>query len=243
GLVVVDVDYPELVDEKAPWLWAELFSTASQTTRDNEPRRVHAFFDAGEMAYSNSTGAFKGIGVDIRGGGYVVLAPSEHPKKAEGGKYTIRGGYIAPLPDRLKWGLRLVGDYSEAVSSEELVAFCERHDTGDNLALLDGHLDRFEQLITNGESRHTSMVKTAAHALTDAARGFYPAGVAMERLHDALEAALPDRNASAEFLSIAQWAVANVKEDPREEGARPRPSVDISNVYSAMPDLAAALNR
>src|SRR5690606_32261238 len=95
----------------------------------------------------------------------------------------------------------------------------------------------------NGESRHTSMVKTAAHALTDAARGFYPAGIAMERLHDALEAALPDRNASAEFLSIAQWAVANVKEDPREEGARPRPSVDISNVYSAMPDLAAALNR
>ncbi|PND54349.1 hypothetical protein CRM90_28465 [Mycobacterium sp. ENV421] len=85
GLVVIDVDYPEMLPE---WLRNELKSSGApfQSTRPDVPGRGHYIFrqPAGRRIGCGK-GGLAGMGLDVKGdGGVIIVEPTVHP---EGGEY------------------------------------------------------------------------------------------------------------------------------------------------------------
>src|SRR5690606_35520953 len=94
GLVALDVDHPERLTVELHRLLLE--AGAFQSTDAAEPRRGHYVFEAGQE-YSNSLSRMPGLGWgEVRGTGYIVVAPTVHPR--EGGLYEWRSREIRRLP-------------------------------------------------------------------------------------------------------------------------------------------------
>jgi P4 family phage/plasmid primase-like protien len=101
-------------------------------------------------------------------------------------------------------GERTVGDGTAA--AEFLAEF-----TGtDALRMFDQVSDRFRAMVTAGKARHDSMLKALGQAMREAARGYYPAAVAEERLRDLWNGATAGEDRDREYASLLERATADV---------------------------------
>ena len=106
GLLVIDVDHPERVPT---WLWPLLDEALFRpTTNDSRSRRGHYFFrlEPGRRFGCGLGGLNPPKGEkwgDVKSwGGAVVLGPTVHPRRAEGGRYTTGpAGTISFLPRQI----------------------------------------------------------------------------------------------------------------------------------------------
>ena len=226
GLLVVDVDKPHLVPDS---VWTLLESAVfRRTTTDPENRRGHYIFRLrpGDR-FGSGLGKLKrprgeGWG-DVRCfGGGLVLAPTAHPRAAEGGEYTSGPDEAIPYrPDDLASQLNAVADPGESrpLSLAELDAKAEAFlvaatENREPYALVP-ILAAFDP--TPG-GRHGSMWETLCWALREAKAGRFPAQLAIDDLRGRWDAAVdggardPD-----EFNRMVRDAVPIADEDDAAE--------------------------
>lgn len=220
GLVVLDVDHPELIP--AQW-WPLLDAMPLQRSRpDADPHRGHyiAATPPGRVIGNAVGSARKGWG-EVRGSnGVIVLAPTVHEAAAEGARYLwARSGPVPVLAPLIADTLPEGGDRQSCVSSEALTAWAGSHaapGTHPELALapIRDYLTRVEA----GGSRHETAVRTAPWMCREIAAGLYPAGT-LDTLEALFRGGFSDaekrqgRGSIREWLGILTWAVAQVKPD------------------------------
>lgn len=236
GLVVVDVDHPELVPG---WLLGELRASAApyQSTRPDTPGRGHYVFrQPPARVIGNGLGGLAGMGLDIRGGGGVIMAqPSPHP---DGGEYRwIRTGLIPLLSNVIADKLDDAGERDSAATDAEVRAFLAEYTGAQRPTLLSGWVKCFNDALARHDSRHEAMVAILCGAMEEAMAGFYPAAEADDTLRKLFvgaktgiyggKAPLRPVAANAEFDGILSWAVAQAKRhgpaEIRERVARKMP--------------------
>src|SRR5690606_32883006 len=88
----------------------------------------------------NSAGKLAGGWGEVRGrNGIIVVAPSEHAKESEGGRYEwVRTGPLLELPPALADMLPDAADAADAATDTEIRAFLERHTRAARPELLAG---------------------------------------------------------------------------------------------------------
>ncbi|MFI6910133.1 AAA family ATPase [Nonomuraea sp. NPDC050394] len=221
GAVVLDVDRPA---DLPPLLRAALLTVPGpfQSTREHDPDRGHYLYAVPPgRTLGNSNGHLGKAWGEVRGkNGIIIVAPSEHEKRAQGGRYEwARTGALPELPAVLAEQLPDTGDSSDAATDREVKAFLDTHQGSARPALLHGVLRRFDTAVQAGESRHGSMLAAAAWAMREAAAGLYPAieaartlatafGLTMQTSRDGHERTLTPSQAHAEYQGILAWAIA-----------------------------------
>lgn len=257
GLVVLDVDHPEVMpDVLASALHAH--PAPMQSTRAGaDPGRGHYVYRVPNgRRFGNSTGRLgKGWG-DVRGlNGIVVVAPSEHPEAEHGGRYAWhRTGPVPVLPDELADALPDADPAADAATDQDVARFRDEHDRALRSRLLEAVVADFTKRVDRGESRHEAAVTATCWAAREALADVYPAGEALDRLEDAFVAVmatgragartLEEKPARAEFAGIAAWAVAQAEAEGRASCvarvARTVPGYD-PDATSPLGDLIAQL--
>ncbi|GII84579.1 hypothetical protein Ssi03_25690 [Sphaerisporangium siamense] len=223
GAIVFDVDRPEAL----PSLMVAALGVVPgpfQSTREGDERRGHYFYAAppGRVLGNRLGGLGKGWG-EVRGkNGIVVVAPSTHEKKSEGGRYHwVRTGSLPLLPQPVAAELPDAGDSADAATDGEVRAFLDRHTARERPELLHGVLTQVATALATGESRHGIALRATAGAMREAAAGLYPAleaatalleafTRAMATSRDGSERTLTWAQARGEFMGILAWAVAQV---------------------------------
>lgn len=228
GLVVIDVDAPENVPD---WLWALLeTSVFRRTESDVSSRRGHYLY---RLRPGDRFGSGLGKLKTPRGtkwgevrcfGGGLVLAPTEHPRTAEGGAYT--SGPDEPLPyrpDALADKLSAIADPGEyrpltlAELDATARAFVAAHTDAREPYALTPILAEFDP--TPG-GRHGSMWDVLCWALREAKAGRFPAQAAVDELRDRWTAAFDDGNRVPdpdEFNRMVRDAIPVADEADAEE--------------------------
>jgi hypothetical protein len=217
GLVVLDVDKPELLED---WL-SDILKDAGvpyQSTRPDTPRRGHYIFRQPEgRRIGCSKGDLNGMGLDVRGDGGVIIAqPTQHP---EGGEYRWkRTGAIPVLPDAIAAKLKDTGDHESAATDAEVAAFIAEHTQARAPGRMKGWISAWNSALRQQDSRHDTMVQIAPWAMEEVRRGWYSAAVTVAVLRSMFVAAktreyngkagLTDAGANAEFDSLLAWAIA-----------------------------------
>lgn len=186
-----------------------------QSTRDNHPGRGHYLFAVPPgRSLGNSTGKLGSSWGEIRGrNGVIVVAPTEHQKAADGGRYSWeRTGLLPVLPDEVAAMLPDALDADDAATDAEVEAFLDEHVGRAQHRLLNAVMNRFAAKVAAGESRHVTAVGCAVWAMKEARAGCYPAREAVDRLREAfLEALKGERPGASEFAGIVAWSVAQAK--------------------------------
>lgn len=124
--VVLDVDKPDEIP--VDW-WQRLDTAVFQSTRTDDDRRGHYWFDLppGER-FENFSFPWGEVRCD---GGGLILWPTRHAKTAAGGRYKwIRQGDTQPLPDAVATMLRTKGQRQGGVvpvTAADVKAFCAAH--------------------------------------------------------------------------------------------------------------------
>ncbi|MFD1940522.1 bifunctional DNA primase/polymerase, partial [Nonomuraea mangrovi] len=224
GAICFDVDDPT---ELTPLLKAVLLNVQApfQSTREHDPERGHYLYAVPDGRHlGNSNGQLGKTWGEVRGkNGIIIVAPSEHEKQADGGRYTwTRGGELPALPEVLAEQLPDASDASDAATDHEVLAFLNAHTGNDRPELLNGVLSRWDAAIQAGESRHGATLAATAWAMREAAAGLYPALTAAEKLskyfgltmlvsRDDAERTLSPSMARAEFQGILAWAIAQTR--------------------------------
>lgn len=232
GAVCFDVDRPA---ELPPLLRAALLTVVSpfQSTREQDPERGHYLYAVPEGRHlGNSGGQLGKTWGEVRGkNGIVIVAPSEHEKAAEGGRYEwARTGPLPELPAVLAEQLPDASDAGDAATDREVLRFLQTHQGNARPELLHGVVRRFDTAVQAGEARHGSMLTAAAWAMREAAAGLYPAleaartlatafALYMQVSRDGTERILAPARAQAEFQGILAWAIAQVGQADLEEVA------------------------
>jgi P4 family phage/plasmid primase-like protien len=218
GLVVLDVDHPEL---KPEGMYKDLNDVPYQATRDvyAAPGRGHYIFrqPAGRNL-GNSNGSLGREWGEVRGHNGVIIAyPSEH--SSPDGQYRwVRTGSIPELPPHLADRLPDAEPADTAATDEQVCAFLTAHVTAESSSKINGWIRAFANHCEQG-SRHNGMVSVLAGALKEAAAGYFPAQLAVDTLRAMfLDAATRaptggEKQRSAgeaerEFSGILSWAVA-----------------------------------
>lgn len=211
GMVAFDVDTPE----RLPDMLREVVVAAPhQRTRAANNGRGHYLFDNGGVDYSNSLGQLPAGWGEIRGkNGVVLLEPSPHPK--QGGEYAwVRTGTVPELPAQVAALMTKAADKATAVGMGEVGEFFRDHADENDPKALDRRVEKFEEDVSSGESRHQSMLVALANAMTEARDGLYPADKGADRLLAAFETAMHgERDARGEFFGILGWAVGQAQRE------------------------------
>ena len=190
GLLVIDVDIPENVSD---WLWPLLErAVLRRTTNDPNSRRGHYFYRLrpGET-FTNGLGQLKlpkgeGWGEVKCYGGGLVLAPTVHPKAADGHAYTTGPTEAIPdRPDEIAAKLNAVPDADERpiltpgeLDAKAAAVLAEYTDDREPYAL-----DRICRTFDpTPSSRHPSMWNALCWAMREAKAGRYPAERAVNEL-------------------------------------------------------------
>ena len=218
GLVVFDVDHPEL---KPEGMYKDLNVVPYQSTRDVQaaPGRGHYIFrqPAGRNL-GNSNGDLGREWGEVRGhNGVIIAAPSEHPHP-DGQYRWVRTGSIPELPAHLADKLPDAEPADTAATDEQVCAFLAAHVTADSSSKVNGWIRAFAKHCEQG-SRHNGMVSVLAGAMKEAAAGYFPAQLAVDTLRamfvDAAtraptggERQRSGAEAEREFAGILAWAVA-----------------------------------
>lgn len=230
GAVALDVDNP--AELPALLIGAfHVYSPPMQTSRregsaDYDPRRAHyLFLMPPGRNISNSKGGIPGAWGDVRGrNGVIIVAPSVHAKAEEGGHYRwTRTGPVPAMPAMLADVLNDANDAAGAVSNDEVTAFLAKHTENSRPEVLDWKLKSLAERFAAGEGRHDTTVAYSIGAMAEAACGYYPAAVAVQKLkHLFTEAAVMSRpgapeakvrsvrEAGHEFASIIAYAVGQM---------------------------------
>lgn len=232
GALCFDVDRPA---ELPPLLKAALLTVQGpvQSTREHDPERGHYLYAVPDgRSLGNSNGQLGKSWGEVRGkNGIIVVAPSEHEKAADGGRYEwTRTGVLPELPAVLAEQLPDVSDAGDAATDREVLHFLNAHTGNARPELLQGVVRRFDTAVQAGESRHGSMLTAAAWAMREAAAGLYPAldaartlatafALYMQVSRDGTERTLPPARAQAEFQGILAWAIAQVGQADLEQVA------------------------
>jgi hypothetical protein len=237
GVVVFDVDHPErLPGVLVPHLEAAPF----QASRPDTPGRGHCIFAMpSHRTIGNRTGRLGGGWGEVRGlNGVIVVAPNGD------GRHWVRTGTVPVLPDEVAELLDDASPAEDAATDEQVSKFIAEHTEASRRSILAGLVSTLLEKITDGESRHQSMVAVLAGAMREAAAGFYSAAEAIDVLRpmfiDAVtKAPVSDQQGSArsitqaesEFRGVLAWAVGQaLAADPDDTRKR---------VDEKMPDNAA----
>jgi len=246
GAVVVDVDHPDRLPEVLLDAIRER-PTVMQTTRVGDEDRGHYLYamPAGRLL-GNAVGKLGGQWGDIRGSnGVVIAAPSVHKHAADGGLYAWQStGVLAALPESIAV---LLGDAETSTAPatlERLRIFADTYTADLDRRPLAAWCNRFEKLTAGGASRHETMKDLLPGAFEEVLAGLYPARLACERLTAVFTAATvkpgagelqgtarTEREAVAEWLSMARWALARAETSD--------PTTVLTRVGKVFPDLAA----
>ncbi len=220
GLVVIDVDKPELL---ADWLFDALKDAGPpyQQTRPDTPGRGHYIFRQPEgRVIGNGKGQLNGMGLDVRGdNGVIILQPTQHP---EGGKYRwIRTGAVPVLPDVIAEKLADTSDRESAATDAEVAAFIAEHTRASTPGRMKGWLSFWDAAVRQQDSRHDTMVQLAPWVMEEVRCGCYSAADVCALLRSMFVAAktreyngsapMSSARANAEFDSLLAWAVAQAK--------------------------------
>lgn len=150
----------------------------------------------------------------------VMAWPSVHPKTGRVYQWAGPDGQIADrppmqeelpeLPDRWVDHLarsaegRVVGDGARVSD------FLAEHAGTDNPRIFDTVSEKFRAAVAKGDARHDSMLKALGAAMRDAARGYYPAAVAEERLREMWDGATAGEGRDAEYADLLERAIGDV---------------------------------
>jgi len=233
GLVVIDVDKPELLPAI---LRDNLGDGPRQQTQPDQPDRLHWVFTVPEgLRLGNGLGSIPPGWGDVRSGnGLIVATPSVHPRA--GGEYSWPVTGLAPvLPEPIAAALATSGararkdgsdDVADAVSDREVEAFIDEHTDASRPGALDGRVKGLREYLDEctrggGNGRHTGSIPFVTGALEEAAAGLYAASAAVEAMAplfvDAVTAdgSRSPARAANEFVGILAWAVGQALEaDP-----------------------------
>lgn len=226
GLVIFDIDHPELV----PPMLRDAIDTCRPPMQESDPTqpgRGHVLFrQPPGRKFGNGTGRLgKGWG-EVRGSnGVIVVAPSLHERAKQGAAYSwARTGRIPVLPDSVAELLDDATDAVDAVSDTEVATFATEHRQAGRPELLEMWASMFEREVAAGGSRHDAMVSKAVGALKEARAGYFDAGVALAQLRAAFVNAVvaepigahqgsarTPQQAEGEWSGIVAWAVAQAR--------------------------------
>jgi P4 family phage/plasmid primase-like protien len=190
GFLVIDVDRQ---DNLPAWMWPILGNAIFRpTTTDPTSKRGHYFFRLKHgQRFGNGLGSLKAPKGKAWGevrccGGAVILGPTDHPRTAEGGRYSTGPGGLAPeLPTDIANKLNTVAEREEGreLTATELEAgakaFLALYTDGRDTSALDAILGNFDQ---EPGARHGSMYDTLCWAMREAKGGCFPAQKAHQEL-------------------------------------------------------------
>lgn len=220
GVVIFDVDDPEMVPEP---LAAELngrYTGPFQSTRDNFPGRGHYVFALPEgFECGNSGAGFASGWGEIRGkNGVIIIEPTPHEK--DHGRYKwLRTGPVQMIPDVLKDRLRPPGPGKGALNLDGLEDFMDEYDEGTETHVLQAVLDGFTKSTEHGTDRHPSCLIAAGKIARDAMRGRYPARAGFDALQALFEDATADRFIASEWGELLTSVVGGTLAKAAEEAA------------------------
>lgn len=228
GLIVIDVDQPLKVPGN---LWPLLEQGVfRRTTSDPENKRGHYIYRLrpGER-FGSGLGRLKQTKGNSWGevrcyGGAVVLAPTVHPRSAEGGAYVAGPDQPIPyMPAEIADKLNAAADPSEyhaltpaeldAKATQFLATYADSREPYALTPILDG-FDGTEI------GRHPSMWESLCWALREAKAGRFSAQLAVDELRNLWQAAIGGeyRNGDPdEFNRMVRDAVGVVDEEDADE--------------------------
>ena len=150
----------------------------------------------------------------------VMAWPSVHPRTGRTYQWAGPDGQISdrpPLPEEIpelpeRWVDHLARSAEgRAVGDGAGVSdFLAEHAGTDNPRIFDKVSEKFRAAVAKGDARHDSMLKALGAAMRDAARGYYPAAVAEERLREMWDGATSGEGREAEYADLLARAVADV---------------------------------
>jgi hypothetical protein len=228
GLVVIDVDKPDLLPD---WLATMLHQTTNapyQSTRPDTPNRGHhVFAQPPGRRIGCGRGHLTGMGLDVKGAGGVIIAqPTTHP---EGGQYqwigiAPAGSEIPVLPTPLDEMLPDTDEAESAVTDAEVTAFKNTYTGSARPKLIGNWARKFRNETAKGNSRHDTMVSLLTAALEEARAGYYPARDVIDVLQEAFIQSfintngtgrrLSETRAAAEFRDMLPWSIAQAVHTP-----------------------------
>lgn len=226
GLIVIDVDHPELMPD---WL-TRLIHTAKppmQQTRPSVPDRGHYIFaQPPGRRIGCGRGKLTGMGLDIKGaGGVIIAAPTQHPEP-DGHYRWLVTGEIPILPFPLTEMLSDTAQADSAATDNEVAEYIAAHTGNADPRIMSSWTRKFKREAAKGNSRHDSMVAILPAALEEAKAGYYPARDVTDLLREVFTQAMIDppsqqdtrklseAAAYAEFQGILGWAVAQAASTP-----------------------------
>ncbi len=246
GAVVLDVDHPDLLPEVLADALHD-HPTAMQTTREGDADRGHYLYAMPPGRINgNGTGKLGGPWGDVRGSnGVIIVSPSVHKHAADGGLYAWqRTGPLAPLPESIAVLLGDAETSTAPATPERLRIFADTYTADLDRRPLAAWCNRFEKLTAGGASRHETMKDLLPGAFEEVLAGLYPARLACERLTAVFTTAAmkpgageqqgtarTEREADAEWLSMARWALARAETSD--------PAAVLARVQKVFPDLQA----
>ena len=258
GLVVLDVDHPEL---KPEGMYKHLNVAPYQSTRDvqTDPGRGHYIFRQPEgRNLGNSNGSLGGEWGEVRGhNGVIIASPSEHADPH--GEYRwIRTGSIPVLPPDIADQIPDAEPADTAASDGQVTAFLAAHVAAERPTTLAGLTRALASHFEQG-SRHNGMVSVLAGAMKEAAAGYYPARDAVQVLRSMFVTAATraptggerqrtEREAIGEFNGILAWAVGQantadmdaVRKRMSEKMPTPTTLGTVTNIADARSNTAPA---
>jgi hypothetical protein len=221
GLVVLDIDHPELLP---PWLQngLGLWGAPYQSTRPDSPGRGHYVFrQPPGRRIGCSKGLLTGMGLDVKGdGGVIITQPTQHP---EGGEYRwVTSGDIPelllPLVEMLS---ETTTDRESAATDAEVAAFLAAHTGSERPRLFNTWPPKFAGALVRLDSRHIEMARILPAVAEESKAGYYPARQAFNKLRAAFveaktriyngEAPLSAAAADHAFDGILAWAIGQAE--------------------------------
>ncbi len=151
----------------------------------------------------------------------VMAWPSVHPSSGRVYRWTGPDGQVAdrpPLPEEIpelpeRWTDHLARSSFTGASVGDgagVADYLGEHTGDDNPRIFDRVSETFRSAVAKGKARHDSMLIALGCAMRDAARGYYPAAVAEERLHEMWEGATSGEGRDGEYADLLERAVRDV---------------------------------
>ena len=222
GALAIDVDAPELLQEPLLSLLRETCTPFQSTRSDSSLRGHYLFATQLGISYGNSNGYLLGGWGEVRGkNGIIVVAPTNHSKHSDGGRYKwLRTGALSPLPEEIQKRLHPMGAYSVAneMSFPEVEEWIASYNSGTEVGVLAKHLEEMETIIRSG-SRHEAARQTLMATMKDVRAGFYPA---IDAINGVLAIFLSKKPISEwtsphEYQDIVKWVIGIIKSIPQDE--------------------------
>ena len=236
GAICFDVDKPKCLPSP---LKERIFlkEVPYQSTREGDSQRGHYLF-ATEIgkSYSNSNGRLGKEWGEVRGeNGIIVVAPSQHSKSSEGGRYLWqRCGLLPLLPrvieDRLPQN---TGEFVNQASFDEVSAFLEKYSESDFEYLLQQRIEEAFNKARVG-SRHATTLTLLTDCLKEARAGLYSASEVISQVSRFFTLIKPEHEWSSknELVGLIQYAVGRVQKTPQSEIDQIRYVAELVNHYN-----------